>query len=243
MLRGCFKMRGVYLSRGSQRLRGFLGGLGVGPAGPRPRVEPNYKEESVLWSTVSIVLNVVVPSVALLTTLALGQRDIWVLSAVFAVVALASILYNIFRGPQEGNYYLAVGFVNAVDVREWTYCRGVAVALIPDDLAAVLDTRYRRLYLMRWSSLQPYPLPASGEARLRVDPIEKPRRIRLGCLQGRRAEVLRGYVEVPSVRRAGEVVATYGTFVRVRLGFLDLLDPKHLTGLTSCGGEVLDLGI
>jgi len=89
----------------------------------------------VLWSTVSIVLNVMVPSVALLTTLALGQRDIWVLSAVFAVVTLASILYNIFQGPQEGNYYLAVGFVNAVDVREWAYCRGVAVALIPDDLS------------------------------------------------------------------------------------------------------------
>jgi hypothetical protein len=215
-------------------------GLGGRLGGPRPRVEPNYREESVFWSTVSIVLNVVVPLVALLTTLALGLRDTWVLTA---VATLASFLYTISRGSQGGGYHLAVEFVNSVDVREWAYCRGVAVALLSDDLAVVLDTRYRRLYLMRWSSLHPYPLPASGRAGLRVDPFERPRRVRLGCLQGRRAEVLRGYVEVPSVRRAGEVAATYGTFVRVRLGLLELLDPKSLSGLTSCCRGVLDLGI
>jgi hypothetical protein len=217
----------------------ILRGLGGRLGGPRPRVEPNYREESVFWSTISIALSVVVPLVSLLAALALGLRDTWVLTA---VVALASLLYSISRGPQGGSYHLAVEFVNAVDVREWAYCRGVAVALLSDDLAVVLDTRYRRLYLMRWSSLHPYPLPAGGRAGLRVDLTEKPRRVRLGCLQGRRAEVLRGYVEVPSVRRAGEVAAAYGTFVRVRLGLLDLVDPKRLSGLTSCGREVLDLG-
>lgn len=193
----------------------------------------------MFWGTVSIALSVVVPLVSFLAALALGLRDI---GALTAVVTLASILYSISRGPLGGSYHLAVEFVNAVDVREWAYCRGVAVALLSDDLAVVLDTRYRRLYLMRWSSLHPYPLPAGGRAGLRVGPVERSRRVRLGCLQGRGAEVLRGYVEVPSVRRAGEVAAAYGTFVRVRLGPLDLVDPKSLSGLTSCGREVLDLG-
>ena len=193
----------------------------------------------MFWGTVSIALSVVVPLVSLLAALALGLRDTWVLTA---VVTLALLLYSISRGPLGGSYHLAVEFVNAVDVREWAYCRGVAVALLSDDLAVVLDTRHRRLYLMRWSSLHPYPLPAGGRAGLRVGPVERSRRVRLGCLQGRRAEVLRGYVEVPSVRRAGEVAAAYGTFVRVRLGLLDLMDSKSLSGLTSCGREVLDLG-
>jgi len=103
----------------------------------------------------------------------------------------------------------------------------------------VLDTRYRRLYLVRWSSLQLYPLPTYGRARLRVDPLTRLQVTRLGCLQGRRAVILWGYLEAPSVRRAREVVVTYGTFVMVRLGLA--VNPKHLRGLSSCSGELADL--
>lgn len=74
-----------------------------------------------------------------------------------------------------------------------------------------------------------------------MEQLARPRAVRLGCLRGRRAEVLRGYLEAPSVRRAGEVVVTYGAFVRVKLGLADVVSPKSLRGLSSCCGELADL--
>jgi len=183
--------------------------------------------------------------VVFLASLALWQHGVGVLAGVAAVAfsALASLLDSVLPivGSPAGSYHLAVSFVNAVDVKEWAYCNGIAVAVLPSDLVVVLDARYRRLYLVRWSSLQLYPLPAYGRARLRVEPLAKPWVVRLGCLQGRKAEVVRGYLEAPSVRRAGEVVATHGTFVRMRLGLADAANPRRLVGLSSCSGELADL--
>ena len=180
-----------------------------------------------------------------LASLALWLHGVGVLAGIAAVAfsVLASLLDLVLPLPagDPTSYHLAVSFVNAVDVKEWAYCNGIAVAVLPSDLVVVLDTRYQRLYLVRWSSLQLYPLPAYGRAKLRVEPLAKPWVVRLGCLQGREAEVVRGYLEAPSVRRAGEVVATHGTFVRMKLRLADSANPRRLVGLSSCGEELADL--
>ena len=144
-----------------------------------------------------------------------------VLTALLAMLlgAFSSLLSPL--GMLGGNYYLAVELVNSTNVKEWAYNNGVAVMTLLDDTIAFFDTRGRKLYLSRECSLQRYPLLDRERAKFRAVAFAS-RTIELRGLEGRKAEVLRGFVEGPSVKSEKEWVRVSGTFLRAKLKFKDV---------------------
>lgn len=53
--------------------------------GPRPRVEPNYREESRFWRAVDLTVKAV--SMVFLVSFALGQREVGALAGALTLVA------------------------------------------------------------------------------------------------------------------------------------------------------------
>ncbi len=176
---------------------------------PRPRVEPNYKREKRSWSVVSLVASLVL--LILASVVSDGE-----IMALVMLSSLISIILAALSTAVKGSYDLAVEFVNSTEVEEWAYNNGVAVMALPGGAVAVLDTRAGEVYLTRDYSLQRYPLIDSGGVKFRAFAFAT-RAIDLRGFEGRKAEVLRGFVECPSIKSEREWMRVSGTFLRAKL--------------------------
>jgi hypothetical protein len=110
-----------------------------------------------------------------------------------------------FIGRFGGNYYLAVELVNLMGVEEWAYSNGVAVMTLTSGVVAFLDTRSRELYLAKEYSLQRYPLLSSKSVEFRAV-VFASRTIELRGPKGLKAEIVRGFLEGPSMKSEKESI-------------------------------------
>jgi len=126
-----------------------------------------------------------------------------------------------FIGMFKGNYYLAVEVVNSTGVEEWAYSDGVAVMALPSGVIAILDTRGRELYLAREYLLQRYPLLSGKSVKFRAV-IFASRTIELREPKELKSEIVRGFLEGPSIGSERESVRVSGTFLKAKLKFKDV---------------------
>ena len=120
-----------------------------------------------------------------------------------------------------GNYYLAVELVNLTGVEEWAYSNGVAVMTLTSGVVAFLDTRSRELYLAKEYSLQRYPLLSNKSVEFRAV-VFASRTIELRGPKGLKAEIVRGFLDGPSMKSEKESIRVSGTFLKAKLKFKDV---------------------
>jgi hypothetical protein len=125
-----------------------------------------------------------------------------------------------FIGMFRGNYYLAVEVVNSTGVEEWAYSNGVAVMTLTSGVA-FLDTRSRELYLAKEYSLQRYPLLSNKSVEFRAV-VFASRTIELRGPKGLKAEIVRGFLEGPSMKSEKESIRVSGTFLKAKLKLKDV---------------------
>jgi hypothetical protein len=143
------------------------------------------------------------------------------MAALVAVLLGALSLLLDFIGMFRGNYYLAVELVNSTGAEGWAYSDGVAVMALPSGVIAILDTRSRELYLAREYSLQRYPLLSGKSVKFRAV-IFASRTIELRGPEGLKAEIVRGFLEGPSIGSERGSVRVSGTFLKAKLKFKDV---------------------
>lgn len=143
------------------------------------------------------------------------------IAALVAVLLSALSFLLDFIGMFRGNYYLAVELVNSTGAEEWAYSDGVAVMALPSGVIAILDTRSRELYLAREYSLQRYPLLSDKSVKFRAV-IFASRTIELRGHERLKAEIVRDFLEGPSIGSERESVRVSGTFLKAKLKFKDV---------------------
>ena len=143
------------------------------------------------------------------------------IAALVAVLLGALSFLLDFIGMFRGNYYLAVEVVSSTGVEEWAYSDGVAVMALSSGVIAILDTRSRELYLVKEYSLQRYPLLSGKSVKFRAV-IFASRTIELRGPEGLKAEIVRGFLEGPSIESERESVRVSGTFLKAKLKFKDV---------------------
>jgi hypothetical protein len=126
-----------------------------------------------------------------------------------------------FIGRFGGNYYLAVELVNLMGVEEWAYSNGVAVMTLTSGVVVFLDTRSRELYLAKEYSLQRYPLLSGKGVEFRAV-VFASRTVELERPKGLKAEVVRGFLEGPSIEGEKESIRVSGTFLKAKLKLKDV---------------------
>jgi hypothetical protein len=92
---------------------------------------------------------------------------------------------------------------------------------LPSGVIAILDTRSRELYLAREYSLQRYPLLSGKSVKFRAV-IFASRTIELRGPEGLKAEIVRGFLEGPSIGSERGSVRVSGTFLKAKLKFKDV---------------------
>ena len=125
-----------------------------------------------------------------------------------------------FIGRFGGNYYLAVELVNLMGVEGWAYSNGVAVMTLTSGVV-FLDTRSRELYLAKEYSLQRYPLLSGKGVEFRAV-VFASRTVELERPKGLKAEVVRGFLEGPSIEGEKESIRVSGTFLKAKLKLKDV---------------------
>lgn len=179
----------------------------------KPKVEPTYKREMPPWLKLASLLSTLGPIVLMALTAITGQE----FTALIGVTLL--MLLAGFTSTLRGDYALAVRLVNSVSVEEWSYNSGTAIMRLSHGVLVILDTKLKKLYLSREFSVQGYPL-MGGRTRpsIKFVALTKPRTVNLGTSgEFKRSRILRGIVEVPSIKSEKEVMRLFGTFLEVSL--------------------------
>jgi hypothetical protein len=160
-----------------------------------------------------------------------GSREIAALVA--ALLGVFSFLLD-FIGMFGSNYYLAVELVNSMGVEEWAYSNGVAVMTLTSGVV-FLDTRSRELYLAKEYSLQRYPLLSGKSVKFKAI-VFASRIIELRKPKGLKAEIMRGFLDGPSIESEKESIRVSGTFLKAKLKFKDV--KAQVEGLLEALKEV-----
>lgn len=179
----------------------------------KPKVEPIYKYESFPWFKVAGILSML-GSVTLTVLSAIAGQEFMVLLGV-----VLSAITSGFTNMLKGDYALAVKLVNSIDVKEWSYNSGIAIIMLSDETLVVLDTRLKKMYLSREFSAQCYPLRVGvAKPNVKLTAFVKPKLIDLKASREiKRARILRGIAEVPSIKSEKEFMRLFGTFLEVNL--------------------------
>ncbi|MEM2214866.1 MAG: hypothetical protein QXQ20_06310 [Candidatus Nezhaarchaeales archaeon] len=198
---------------------------------PKPKVEPNYRKESMSWTTM-VMMALMVGSIAL--TIITGQ-NILTSMVIGALLGMTSELFK-----SMSSYVLAVNFVNSASVEEWSYNNGIAVMRLPGNILAILDTRLpkRRLYLSQEFSAQSYPLLERRRAKSSINFVTftKPKTINLDVSHKfKSVKVWKGVIEVPSIKKKREVMRILGAFLEIDL------ESKCLKELSTCIEELVKM--
>jgi len=179
----------------------------------RPRVKPNYKRYN--WP--SILLSITVSS-------AISALVFFLLSSASSpqelVISLTASAFLLFSGAFLSlsiKYHLAVEFVNSIDVEEWAYDRGIAIVKPLRGPLTILDLKNYGLYFLKNCSISSFSY--SERRGLRVTAFTKPKSLVLGREdRSFKVEVLKGFIEAPSIKSEREVIRAFGSFLKFSLG-------------------------
>lgn len=199
--------------------------------GLKPKVKPTYKHESLCGLKV-VSLLLMLGSIALtILTVTMGQEHI-----AFLGIALSTIISG-FSSLLGGDYSLAVKIVNSTNVEEWSYNDGIAIMRFSDGALGILDTKVKRIYLSREFSIQGLSL-AKEKTKTLIKCIifVKPMIVNIAAShEFKKARILKGIINVPSIKSEREATRLVGTFLEVYLG------SKCLKEINICIEKLLKL--
>ncbi len=185
----------------------------------QPKVKPNYRRDSKLTS---MIIAMIMFMAMVLSFIISGEFMILLLAMIFVLEIISSVL-----GMTRGDYELAVKAVNSVNVDEWAYNNGIAVMRLNDGTLMVFDTKTKQVYLAQeyfsrdYVSLGPGAVKVGIGGKVRVRAVHHPLQasINIKDLPSiKKLEVVRGEIEVPSIRSEKGVMRGFGVFLKVKLG-------------------------